>query len=709
MANFVSPGVYVIEKDNSDYPVSINPSVVGLVGFANRGPVDEATLITSAERLTQVFGRPAEEIRGQALEGALEILEATNSLYMVRVADENATEAVRNVRLGACPAVQLTASGFGVSAGLVLKAQVFDENGIAQFNTPKTMTIPSSNANVNTQGEAVRQAVGGPFDGAKIFADFDKDDKTVAYVGGGFAGSSCQLFLSAFESDGTTPVNVLQGLGIAGDPTGSLSSVVYVRGTSFVDGDASATLAYQVESLYPGAGYNRGLKSDGSYSGTAAVVSRLGSELAFLGVEDEGAVTESFKVGLVSGTTFVENVINTGLVDTTSEIIQGRLIASGADFDATPLSQFADKISGLGAPITPQGFGPSEAVYTVSWDGSFGGGAAPGAGGGTPVGATPRFVKLLTGTYALAGGDSGIPSAEADVDNAIIGEEDMGVKKGIEALDDDTLNISMAAIPGISNPASQNALISKAEETKNFIAAVAPPYAVGGAQEAIEWSNGLGGDRTAAINSSYAAIHWPWVKTFSQFDGIDRWYDPSIFALRQMCVTDEIADPWFAPAGFQRGRLTKPTDVEVRLNQGDRDALYSGGNVINPIVNFPQQGITIFGQRTSQRASTALDRINVRRMMIVLRKILLASTRQFAFEPNDETTWEKVTNVVEPLVDDIRRRRGITEFKVICDETTNTPVRVDRNELWCKVLIKPTKSAEVIVFELNLTNQSASL
>lgn len=709
MANFVSPGVYVIEKDNSDYPVSINPSVVGLVGFANRGPVDEATLITSAERLTQVFGRPSEDIRGQALEGALEILEATNSLYMVRVADDAAAEAKTHVRLGACPAVQLTASGFGVSAGLVLKAQVFDENGIAQFNTPKTFTIPSSNANVNTQGEAVRQAVGGPFDGAKIFADFDSNDKTVAYVGGGFAGSSCQLFLSAYESDGTTPAEVMQGLAINGEPAGVLSSIVYVRGTSFVDTPDSQSIVYEVESLYPGAGYNRGLKSDGSYSGTAAVITKLGSDLAFLGVEDEGAISESFKVGLVSGSTFIEDVINTGLVDTTSEIIQGRLIASGADFDATPLTQFADKITGLGAPITPFGAGPDLPVYTVSWDGTFGGGAAPGAGSITPVGATPRFVKLLTGTYALENGDSGIPTAEADVDNAIIGEVDQGIKSGIEALDDDTLNISMAAIPGISNPASQNALITKAESTQNFIAAVAPPYAVGGVQEAIEWTNGLGGDRTSAINSSYAAIYWPWVKTFSQFDGIDRWYDPSIFALRQMCVTDEIADPWFAPAGFQRGRLTKPTDVEVRLNQGDRDAMYSGGNVVNPIVNFPQQGITIFGQRTTQRAATALDRVNVRRMMIVLRKALLASTRQFAFEPNDAVTWEKVTNVVEPLVDDIRRRRGITEFKVICDETTNTPVRVDRNELWCKVLIKPTKSAEIIVFELNLTNQSASL
>jgi len=95
--------------------------------------------------------------------------------------------------------------------------------------------------------------------------------------------------------------------------------------------------------------------------------------------------------------------------------------------------------------------------------------------------------------------------------------------------------------------------------------------------------------------------------------------------------------------------------------------------------------------------------------MIQVRKILLASTRRFVFEPNDSTTWEKITNVVNPMLDDIRRRRGLVDFKVVCDETTNTSVRVDRNELWCKVLMKPTKTAEVIVFELNLTNQSAQL
>jgi phage tail sheath protein FI len=90
--------------------------------------------------------------------------------------------------------------------------------------------------------------------------------------------------------------------------------------------------------------------------------------------------------------------------------------------------------------------------------------------------------------------------------------------------------------------------------------------------------------------------------------------------------------------------------------------------------------------------------------MIVIRKMLLASTRQFVFEPNDAATWKRITNAVEPLMADIKSRRGVVDFKVICDSSTNTPIRIDRNELWCKVILQPTKAAEVIVFELNLTS-----
>jgi phage tail sheath protein FI len=226
-------------------------------------------------------------------------------------------------------------------------------------------------------------------------------------------------------------------------------------------------------------------------------------------------------------------------------------------------------------------------------------------------------------------------------------------------------------------------------------------------QEAVDWVNGRSTSRTAAINSSWAAAHWPWVQVFSTFDGKDRWYDPVIYAARQMCYTDNVAEPWFAAAGYRRGRLTKPTATEVSLSQGDRDVLYQ--NNINPIVNFRPEGITIFGQKTLQRIATVLDRINVRRLMIFLRKILLGLGRQYIMEPNDEFTWELVEAALNPVLSDIQNRRGLVAYRVICDETVNTPARVARNELWCKIILQPTTVAEFIVFELNLTTQAAKL
>ena len=325
--------------------------------------------------------------------------------------------------------------------------------------------------------------------------------------------------------------------------------------------------------------------------------------------------------------------------------------------------------------------------------------------------ANARFVKLVQGTYSLEGGDNGIPAKGPEQEAAIIGKyEEDGGKTGIEGLDADGLDIKMALIPDMSEyDGAQNALITKAETAQSFLALVSPPLGVGRTADAIDWSNGQDEDRSAAINSSYAAVYWPWVKTFSVFDGKDRWLAPEIYAARQMCFTDGVSRPWFAHAGLQRGRLTKPVDVEVSVNQGDRDSLYSGGNIINPIVKFAQDGIVIFGQRTAQRVATALDRINVRRLLIDLRDTIIRATRQFAFEPNDRFTWDQVENVVAPILDQIKRERGINEFKVVCDETTNTPLRIDRNELWCKVLLKPTKTAEMVVFEVNVTNQSAKI
>lgn len=723
MPNFVSPGVYTLEKDISEYTPSINSSIVGITGFASKGPTNVATLITDQNALVRTFGAPNEAITGQGLEAALEILEETNSLYYVRAADDDAADASATLSLGACPTVIVSGGtaftdgeGYGVGTAMTLRIQVYDNNGVAQYpdnnEAGRDFVIPASTA--TGQAEALRRILGGGLDADKVGVFFNGDTDTPTGLGlsgaifGSYAGSGASMTVSACT--GTTfnaasgvsalaSVNHLSGATASYGVSGDLASAVTVYGATVINSGANSA-SYLIESLYPGAGYNGGTTPAGATSGNSITVEGLGSQNFSVVVNEDGTALENYKGSFVGSGAFIESVINTGETNAVSEIIKANLLKDGSDAAAAELTDFAGSLSTL---LADTGF-----EVTTRW-------LDPGATG-TPTTQNAvvddgfRFVKLVQDAAEnLAGGTNG----EDSPTTALIGNSALDPKTGMQALDDPLLNIGIALVPGVYTESVQNALITLAETTQNFMALVAPPLAVGGVQDAIDWTNGksssTAGSRTSAITSSYAAVYWPHVKVFSVFDGSDRYLDPTIFAARQMAYTDSVANSWFAPAGFRRGRLTKPTEVEVKLNQGDRDSLYSGGNVVNPIVNFAQQGITIFGQRTAQRTPTALDRINVRRLMIYIRKVILAATQRFVFEPNDEFTWEQIEGVVNPFLDDIRRQRGITEFRVICDDTVNTPVRVDRNELWCRVLVKPTKTAEVVVFEINLTNQSAQL
>lgn len=686
MASFDYPGVFTIEKDNSQYAPTVDSSIVGMLGFASKGPTDVATLITSPQSLLRIFGEPSEDIRGQALEGSLEILEATNRLYFVRASGETAAAASATMPFGACPSVQVSANDYGVTGGnaLYLAVQVTDNAGVAKYPAPKKFAVPIGTSDTS-QLNALRAVMGGNVESSYISVEGTTSNADNGYIVGRYAGKSATLSVSAY-SDATyeTGVTALQVVDADGDANTTAVSSATVYGVT-LDTTSASGLSYQVESLFEGAGYNAGTKADGSVSGNSSEVDNLNSLYSVLTVNDQGAAYETFQHSLVASKNFIEDVINTGSVNVTSEVIKGNLFASGADFDATPLTDYSDQVTALGLAAGVSGI-------TNTTEGRY----------------TPRFVKLLDGTQNLAGGDNGITNDDDDIAN-LIGSVENGVKTGMQVLDEDYLNISMALCPAINDQRLQNELISLAESSQNFVALVAPPYAVGSVQNAVEWSNGESDTRTAAINSSYAAIHWPWLEVFSVADGKNIWMDPSIYGARQMVYTDSVAEAWFAPAGERRGRLTKPVDTEIPLNSGDVQTLYSGGNVINPITKFAQTGIVIWGQRTAQRIASALDRINVRRLMIVLRKQLLQIGRPFVMEPNDEFTWDLIKNVVNPTLDDYQRRRAITAFKVTCDETINTPVRVDRNELWCQIAIKPTKTAEAIIFELNLTSQNAKL
>ena len=729
MANYVSPGVYTVEKDISDYAPSINTSIVGIVGFASKGPTNKPTLITSQSNLIRTFGEPSEAIDGQAIEGALEILEQTNSMYIVRAASDDAADASATMSIGSCPAVIVSGNptytaGWGVASPLTLRVQVYNGAGVGQYNdnegAGKDFSIPAGTG--TSQGEAIRKIMGGGLDADNLGCFFDGEIGAEATglglsgaIVGAYAGSGASIGVSACSSTSFTPLSTgTAALRATWAPSGSNASLgvsgIYASSVRVYGSTLLATgtngVGYLVESLNPGTGYNGGLRTNGDTSGNSISTTELGSHNFSISVNENGTADETFKCSFVGSGSFIEDVINTGETNTTSETIKGNLVKGGVDVAVSKLDSFTGSVGSL--------FGTNDFVVTSRWVEPGTTNVAETISVTTLGGGGCRFNKLIPTTLAtnLYGGNNGTGTDSQNA-TSLIGNASVEPKTGMQSLDDPVLNIGIALVPGIQNQSVQNNLITLAEKTQNFLALVSPPVAVGTVQDAIDWSNGksssTGGSRTAAINSSYAAIYWPWVKVFSTFDGLDRWYDPAIYGARQMAYTDGVADSWFAPAGYRRGRLTKPTEVEVKLNQGDRDSMYSGGNVVNPIVSFPQQGITIFGQRTTQRSPSALDRINVRRLMIYIRKVIIGATQRFVFEPNDIFTWAQIEGVLNPFLDDIRRRRGITEFRVVCDETTNTPLRVDRNELWTKVLIKPTKTAEILVFEINLTNQSAEL
>ena len=725
MVNFVSPGVYVLEKDLSDYTPAVNPTVVCIVGFATKGPTNKATLITSQENLVKTFGRPRDELAGQGIEGALEILETANQTYFVRAADAGtANNASALVDIGACPAVAIAPSGYGVGNALYLRVQITDNAGNNQFVTPRTYTVPATTMigtrAATNQVEALQSVIGGSLDADKLGVymvsgsiDADQSASAGAYLVANFAGSGATLSVSncvdsnfnCLQCSALVPLDISgQGSSLTAaaedndDLEHSISGITNLttKGWSFLNGSSTDGLGYLVESLYPGDGYNTSTLADGSIIGNSVTVTPKGFQNVTVNVNDLGVTEESFLTSLVASGAYIEEVINTGATDLKSDLIKGNLWSDNATFTDVQFPTYQTSVSAFGAGNVK---------------GSWGGVAsnAGGAGASTNDDLGPGFVKLIQGTTNLVGGTNGDGNGDTDAEAAALIGVTSPTRTGMQALNEELVPITIAIVPGISSETVQNNLITLAETTGNFIAVLGTPIGIGQPADAIDFANGQTPYRSASLNSSYAALYYPAVKVFQPFLGKDIFMDPAIFAVRQMGYTDTVADLWFAPAGFVRGRLTKPTDTEVDINQGDRDSLYSGGNIVNPIVNFPQQGITIFGQKTTQRAATALDRINVRRLMVYIKRVILQSTQRFIFEPNDKITQERIQTLLVPLFEDIKRRRGITEFKVICDETVNTPVRVDRNELWCKILIKPTKAAEVLVFELNVTSQATNI
>jgi hypothetical protein len=309
----------------------------------------------------------------------------------------------------------------------------------------------------------------------------------------------------------------------------------------------------------------------------------------------------------------------------------------------------------------------------------------------------------LTDTYTLTGGDDGISGlAPSDYIGTTFGQTSTGLQVFANP---ERVDLNLIGVPGVSDAQVVNEILDICSVKRmDCFGLIDSPFGLTPAG-VVDWHNGTGYSHTA-FNNSYGSVQWPWVEMTDSWNGGTIWAPPSGFMSEVIAYNDYIADPWYAAAGLVRGKINA-IRTEYIPTKGERDYMYSGGNAINPIMAFPQDGIAVYGQRTLSRRNSALNRINVRRLMLYVEKSIATSVRYIDFDPHDETTWKAFTRIVEPFMDDIKRRRGVYDFRVICDETTNTDVRINRNEMYGKVLLKPTKAAEFIIVDFGILETGA--
>ena len=213
-------------------------------------------------------------------------------------------------------------------------------------------------------------------------------------------------------------------------------------------------------------------------------------------------------------------------------------------------------------------------------------------------------------------------------------------------------------------------------------------------------------NQAAEVDSNYAGMYYPWVKTIDVNTNRLIAIPPSTLLPAVYAANDRVAAEWFAPAGLNRGGLSGAVAVLNKLTQTDRDNLYE--SKVNPIVQFPGQGIVAFGQKTLQDKPSALDRINVRRLLLTVRKYVASTSRYLIFEQNTSTTRNRFLNIVNPYFEGIQQRQGLYAFKVVMDESNNTPDSIDRNFLNGSIYLQPTKTAEFIQIDFNILPTGAT-
>ena len=343
------------------------------------------------------------------------------------------------------------------------------------------------------------------------------------------------------------------------------------------------------------------------------------------------------------------------------------------------------RVKSVGLP-TPNFFdnnGTAKVQYTgsIPQNGSGSFGAATGA---LFVGAGAAFYNA-TPTVANS---QGIPSSSYATASALLSNQD-------------EYRYNILLTPGVYNSLQTSTATTLITNTQNRGDAL---YVV----DPVPYGSNVAAATTQASsrNSSYAAMYWPWCQVLDPDTGAQVWVPASTLMGGVFAYNDSVSEPWFAPAGINRGGLGQVIRAEQKLTQSQRDTLYGGK--VNPLATFPGTGTVVYGQKTLQTQASALDRVNVRRLLIQLKSYISQVAQNLVFEQNTAATRNQFLSQVNPYLESVQQRQGLYAFKVVMDDSNNTPDVIDRNQLVGAIYIQPTRTAEFIYLDFNILPTGAT-
>jgi len=707
----ISPGVFTNEVDQSYLPAGVMAIGAAVVGPTVKGPAGIPTIVSSYSEYTQIFGDKFESGSGAVLDtykyltsySAQEYLKYADTLTVVRVAD-GASTATSIVSSSTTVGVNTATASFNITSGSIM-------NDLQEFQ----IDVGGTEYRFITSGEATV-----PTDASPIFFF-----STGSTMDAGIANLVTEINAASIGITATVQgTSVVAGdtISLSGSSAGTTyNGVTLQTGSGATISTTTATLGGGTDSttsancltfttLTEGALQNNagtwgtnGLLANGDKDNVKWDVSSINTS--------KGTFTLTIRRGNDTNNrkAILESYNNLNLDPNSPNYIAKRIGDENKSLMGTGESEpflyttgdFANRSKYVRVTVHKKTLNYLDENGTIR-DNSLSG-SLPSAGSGSFAGGSDGNVNHPQQMWEniAAANSQGISMSLASSQTAY--EDAINLLKN-----QDQYDINLLTIPGIIDNlgGAHSAIITSAI---NAVEARGDCFLV---LDALEFSAGSTSGITdvaakvATRDTNYAAAYWPWVKIPDADLGQNVWVPASTMIPSVYAFNDRVAAPWFAPAGLNRGGIDMAIRAERKLTQTNRDTLYDSN--VNPIATFPNTGVTVYGQKTMQKKASALDRVNVRRLLIAAKKFIASTSKFLVFENNTAATRNKFLSIVNPYFESVQQRQGLYAFKVVMDTTNNTPDVIDRNQMVGQIFLQPAKTAEFILIDFNIMPTGAA-